>query len=161
MFGLKIAVLSLVLMGAVGSIGYWYYNDTQERLQILSNNNATLETATQIQTQAIAQMEKDMKAAQQLNIKTEMLFADARAEVENIRVKFNKTSDLLGQRDIGTLAVAKPRPVGKILTKGTKNVFRCFELVSGAPLTEKETNAEKPSQLNSSCPSVANPNRVQ
>jgi hypothetical protein len=90
-----------------------------------------------------------------------MLFADARAEVENIRVKFNKTSDLLGQRDIGTLAVAKPRPVGKILTKGTKNVFRCFELVSGAPLTEKETNAEKPSQLNSSCPSVANPNRVQ
>ena len=161
MFGLKIAVLSLVLMGAVGSIGYWYYNDTQERLQILSNNNATLEAATQIQTQAIAQMEKDMKAAQQLNIKTAMLFADARAEVENIRVKFNKTSDLLGQRDIGTLAVAKPRPVGKILTKGTENVFRCFELVSGAPLTEKETNAEKPSQLNSSCPSVANPNRVQ
>ena len=124
MFGLKIAVLSLVLMGAVGSIGYWYYNDTQERLQILSKNNATLEAATQIQTQAIAQMEKDMKAAQQLNIKTEMLFADARAEVENIRVKFNKTSDLLGQRDIGTLAVAKPRPVGKILTKGTKNGLR-------------------------------------
>ena len=82
-------------------------------------------------------------------------------EVNNLRDKFNKTSSLLGERDIGTLGVAKPRPVGKIITKGTQNVFRCFEIVSGAPLTEKETNAEKPSQLNTSCPSVANPNRVQ
>ena len=161
MFGLKIAALMLVVMGVVGGVGYWYYNDTQKRLAILNENNAKLETAAAIQTEAIETMQKDLKIAQELNVKTEMLFADARQEVNTLRDKFNKTSRLLGERDIGTLAVAKPRPVGKIITKGTKNAFRCFEIVSGAPLTEKETNAEKPSQLNTSCPSVANPNRVQ
>ena len=161
MIGLKIAGIMIIIVGVVSGIGYWYYNDTQERLHMLSKNNAKLETATQIQTEAIAQMEKDIKLAHELNLKTELLFADARKQVDNIRDKFNKTSELLGQRDIGTIAVAKPRPVSKIITKGTENVFRCFEIVSGAPLTEKETNAEKPSQLNSSCPGVANPNRVQ
>jgi len=161
MFGLKIAILMVAVLGVVGGVGYWYYNDTQKRLAILHENNAKLETATVMQTEAIEKMEKDMKIAQELNAKTETLFADARKEVDVLRNKFNKTSSLLGERDIGTLAVAKPRPVGKIITKGTKNAFRCFEIVSGAPLTEKETNAEKPSQLNTSCPSVANPNRVQ
>lgn len=161
MFGLKIAILMVAVLGVVGGVGYWYYNDTQKRLAILHENNAKLETATVMQTEAIEKMEKDMKIAQELNAKTETLFADARKEVDVLRNKFNKTSSLLGERDIGTIAVAKPRPVGKIITKGTKNAFRCFEIVSGAPLTEKETNAEKPSQLNTSCPSVANPNRVQ
>lgn len=161
MFGLKIAILMVAVLGVVGGVGYWYYNDTQKRLAILHENNAKLETATVMQTEAIQKMEKDMKIAQELNAKTETLFADARKEVDVLRNKFNKTSSLLGERDIGTIAVAKPRPVGKIITKGTKNAFRCFEIVSGAPLTEKETNAEKPSQLNTSCPSVANPNRVQ
>lgn len=161
MFGLKIAILMVAVLGVVGGVGYWYYNDTQKRLAILHENNAKLETAAVMQTEAIEKMEKDMKIAQELNAKTETLFADARKEVDVLRNKFNKTSSLLGERDIGTLAVAKPRPVGKIITKGTKNAFRCFEIVSGAPLTEKETNAEKPSQLNTSCPSVANPNRVQ
>lgn len=161
MFGLKIAILMVAVLGVVGGVGYWYYNDTQKRLAILHENNAKLETATVMQTEAIEKMEKDMKIAQELNAKTETLFADARKEVDVLRNKFEKTSSLLGERDIGTLAVAKPRPVGKIITKGTKNAFRCFEIVSGAPLTEKETNAEKPSQLNTSCPSVANPNRVQ
>ena len=30
--------------------------------------------------------------------------------------------------------------------------MRCFEILSGSPLTEKEENAEKPSQINSMCP---------
>ena len=36
MFGLKIAALMLVVMGVVGGVGYWYYNDTQKRLAILN-----------------------------------------------------------------------------------------------------------------------------
>ena len=68
MFGLKIAALMLVVMGVVGGVGYWYYNDTQKRLAILNENNAKLETAAAIQTEAIETMQKDLKIAQELSL---------------------------------------------------------------------------------------------
>ena len=159
--GLKLAFVMLIVMGIVGGIGYWYYQDTQKRLAILHENNAKLEVAATIQTQAIESLERNVKVAAQLAQETEKKFKEARIQVDDLRDKFNKTSALLGKRDIGTLAQAKPRPIQRIITKGTANVNRCFEIVSGSPLTEKEVNAEKPSQLNNSCPTIANPNRVQ
>ena len=148
-------------MGVVGGIGYWYYNDTQEKLAILHENNAKLEVAATVQKQAIDALEQNIIHAKEITKKTELQFAAARAQVDDLRDKFNKTSALLGKRDIGTLAQAKPRVIAKIITRGTKNINRCFEIVSGSQLTEKEVNAEKPSQLNNSCPTIANPNRVQ
>jgi hypothetical protein len=159
--GLKLALIMFVVMGVLGGVFYWYYNDTQEKLAILHENNAKLEVATQIQTDAIQSLEDDVAKANVLRKQTEELFAAARAQVNDLEDKFNKTSALLGKRDIGTLAQAKPKVIAKIVTKGTKNINRCFEIVSGSQLTEKEADAEKPSQLNSSCPAIANPNRVQ
>ena len=150
-----------VIMGVVGGIGYWYYQDTQEKLAILNANNAKLEQATATQTAAIEKLESDIAAQAEVQKKTEEQFKVAREQVTNLQDKFNKTSELLGKRDIGTLGIAKPKPIARILTTGTKNMNRCFEIVSGQELTEKEINAEKKSQLNSMCPSVANPNRLQ
>ena len=159
--GLKLALIMFVVMGVLGGVFYWYYNDTQEKMAILHENNAKLEIATATQTQAIESLEEDIVQAREITKRTEQEFAVAREQVDNLRNKFNKQSELLGKRDIGTLAQAKPKVIAKIVTKGTKNINRCFEIVSGSQLTEKETNAEKPSQLNSSCPTIANPNRVQ
>ena len=150
-----------VIMGVVGGIGYWYYQDTQEKLAILNANNAKLEQATATQTAAIEKLESDIAAQAEVQKKTEEQFKVAREQVTDLQDKFNKTSELLGKRDIGTLGIAKPKPIARILTTGTKNMNRCFEIVSGQELTEKEINAEKKSQLNSMCPSVANPNRLQ
>ena len=49
MFGFKLVFVMFLVMGVVGGIGYWYYNDTQERLRILHENNAKLEVAMQTQ----------------------------------------------------------------------------------------------------------------
>ena len=159
--GFKLALIMLVVMSVVGGIGYWYYQDTQKKMAILYENNAKLEISTAIQTEAIESLEEDITAAKEITEETNKKFAEARIQVEDLKDKFNKTSALLGKRDIGTLGLAKPRVIAKILTRGTKNINRCFEIVSGQPLTEKEINAEKPSQLNTSCPNLANPNRVQ
>ena len=159
--GLKLAMIMFVIMGVVGGIGYWYYQDTQERMAILNANNAKLEQAAATQTAAIEKLESDIAAQAEVQKKTEEQFKVAREQVTNLQDKFNKTSELLGKRDIGTLGIAKPKPIARILTTGTKNMNRCFEIVSGQELTEKEINAEKKSQLNSMCPSVANPNRLQ
>ena len=157
--GLKLAALMASIMIALGGVGYWYYTDTQKKLAILHENNAKLETATKIQTETINKMQADVKLASQLAVEAQKELQVARQQIESVRNKFNKQSKLLGNRDIGKLATHKPKPIKKIIDKGTKNVLRCFEILSGQPLTEKEQNAEKKSQLNNSCPSVANPNR--
>ena len=158
--GLKLALMMLVIMGVLGGLGYWYYQDTQERMAILNENNAKLEQAAATQTAAIEKLEEDVAAAAEIQKKTEEQFKVAREQVSNLQNKFNKTSALLGKRDIGTLGLAKPSSIARILTSGTKKTNRCYEISSGQPLTEKEINAQKPSQLNSMCPTIANPNRL-
>ena len=158
--GLKLALIMLVIMGVLGGLGYWYYQDTQERMAILNANNAKLEQATATQTAAIEKLEEDVAAAAEVQKETEEKFKVAREQVSNLQNKFNKTSALLGKRDLGTLGQAKPSSIARILTSGTKKMNRCYEIISGQPLTEKEINANKPSQLNSMCPTIANPNRL-
>ena len=149
-----------VLMAAMAGLGYWYYNDTQKKMAILHENNAKLETATKIQKETIKQIEADLTLAQDIAKDTQNRLIETRKQVENIRGKFNKQSKLLGSRDLGKMGVSKAKPIKRIINKGTVNTFRCFEIMSGQPLTEKEQNATKPSQLNNMCPGVANPRRV-
>ena len=59
--GLKLAMIMLVIMGVLGGLGYWYYQDTQERMAILNANNAKLEQAAATQTAAIKAMEEDSR----------------------------------------------------------------------------------------------------
>ena len=37
--GAKLALVMFVLMCAMGGGAYWYYNDTQEKIKILTQNN--------------------------------------------------------------------------------------------------------------------------
>jgi len=46
----------------------------------------------------------------------------------------------------------------KIINRASDNALRCFELLTGSPRTENELKANKKSQLNSECPTLANPN---
>ena len=159
--GLKLAAVMAGVMVIVMGLGYWYYNDTQEKMAILHQNNAKLEQATKLQNETIKQLEGDVELAQNLAVGLQDSVKELRKTVEAERNKFNKQSKLLGSRDIGKMAVSKARPIQRIINKGTIDKMRCFEIVSGSKLTEKEINAQKPSQLNRSCPGIANPNRVQ
>ena len=52
--GAKLALVMFVLMLAMGGGAYWYYNDTQEKIKILTENNAKLESAVETNEQALA-----------------------------------------------------------------------------------------------------------
>lgn len=155
--GLKLAGIMLILMMAMGGMGYWYYNDTQEKMATLHANNAKLETAVTIQKETIEQTKKDLRLAHQVGQDAMNKFQEARKQTEEMNKKFNKVSKLLGARDIGKLAQAKPKPIQRIINKGSKNMMRCFEILSGDALTEKEANADRKSKINSMCPDIANP----
>jgi len=158
--GFKLAGIMFILMLAMGGGAYWYYTDTQERMRILAENNAKLEIAVQTQQQAIEQQKKDIAAVNAANDALNKEFQASRAEVDDLKGKFNKVSKVVGARDIGKQAIAFPKSIEKIITKGSNNIMRCFEILSGQPLTEKEANAEKPSQSNTMCPEIANPRLV-
>ena len=69
--------------------------------------------------------------------------------------RFNKKN-----RDVGKLAIAKTKSIERITNGASALATRCIEIASGSPLTEKEKNATKKSEINSECPSIANPNYV-
>ena len=56
-----------VLMCAMGGGVYWYYNDTQERIAILTENNAKLETAVQTNEEALKSQQASFLAMQREN----------------------------------------------------------------------------------------------
>ena len=43
--GLKLAGVLMLVIAMMSGVGYWYYNDTQERMRVLNENNAQLEVA--------------------------------------------------------------------------------------------------------------------
>jgi hypothetical protein len=48
--------------------------------------------------------------------------------------------------------VAKPGLVQNTVNNATAKAGRCFELLSGAPLTAKESEAKNAKEFNSECP---------
>ena len=74
--------------------------------------------------------------------------------------RFNKINGQGEVRDIGKLAVERSRSVERVINNASKKAMRCVEIAMGSPLTEDEINATKKSEINSECPSIANPNYV-
>ena len=81
--------------------------------------------------------------------------ADIKKAIIDLDKRFTK-----GSRDIGKTAIAKDKVIQRIINKASAAALRCVEISSGSPLTEKELNATKKSEINRECPSIANPNYI-
>tara|TARA_R110000737_G_scaffold39222_2_gene59171 strand:- start:3649 stop:4104 length:456 start_codon:yes stop_codon:yes gene_type:complete len=135
------AIITVMTVGAF----YWYYNDTQERLRILNANNAKLEVAIQISEDAVTSLQESYAKANEELTKVN-------TEFTAIRQQNRVLSDKLGRHDIGNLAENKPGLVQRVINGASDKAGRCFELLSGAPLTDKEKEAENGKSFNSECP---------
>ena len=155
---IKLILLGITVLGAMG--GLMYVKHLQSENEILKLNNEKLEGAISEQQKVIEQQLKDIAQIRdinkQLQANNEKLSVDLRVANE----KFNKVNASGERRDIGNLAVAKPKSILIIESRREKQRARCFEIAQGSPLTEEELNATKKSQINAECPSIANPNYV-
>ena len=143
--GTKLAGIMAVVTFIVCGLFYWYYNDTQERMAILNENNAKLETAVATSEAAVESLKRDFENANKALNEVNQKFT-------NIR-KQNKTlSNKLGRHDLGNLAENKPGLVEKVVTKASAKANRCFELLSGAELNDNEKEAKNGKAFNSECP---------
>ena len=152
-------LLALVVMGGLAG-GVTYVYKLKADLATSEANNFKLEGSVEEQKAVIAQQALDID-----NIRTAMkeqaeLAKRLNASIKDLRNKFNKVNASGEKRDIGNLAEQKPKLMQRSINRGTKNALRCMEIAMGSPLTEKEKNAVKKSQINPECPDVANPNYV-
>ena len=143
--GAKLAIVMFMLLLGAGGIGYWYYNDTQERLAILTSNNAKLNTAVELNEQTISSLEQDYaKASGEL--------ATLNEQYTSIRRQNQQLADKLQEIDLTAAAIANAESIERAVNRGTLNAGRCFELLSGAELNEKERNAQNGIAFNKECP---------
>lgn len=140
--------LSGILFSAIvvmSGIGYWYYTDSQSKISVLTANNAKLETAVALNEDAIASLQANYAAAQEETRRINTAYAE-------IRRQNNRLSEKLADVDLGLLAAERPDSIERAVNRGTVNAGRCFEILSGAPLTEIESNATNGEAFNRECP---------
>ena len=147
------------MAGAGG--GYIYVKNLKADLATSEANNAKLEQSVNDQKAVIEQQKKDFTAILAANKALEEKNAILNKEFKALDERFNKINGKGEVRDIGKLAEERASSVERVVNSATKKAMRCVEIAMGSPLTEKEINATKKSQINSECPSLANPNYVE
>lgn len=154
MFGTFRLIMVIALIGSLAGAGF-YVNKLRSDNAILKANQIKLESAVEDQKAVIQDQKISYEKILDANKKLNITISTQKRELDDLNQRFNKNN-----RDIGKLAVDKTKIIEKIINKATDNAQRCFEILTGSPLTEKEKNATKKSEINPECPSVANPNYV-
>ena len=124
---IKIYIL-IVVVGLVGGVvygGYYYYKDTQSRIQTLTENNAKLETAKAIQDQTIDALIADREKFDKLN-------KELQVKLDKANDYKNTLIDKLRKHDLAKLSMKKPGMTEKRINNGTKKLFRSLESLTGA-----------------------------
>lgn len=142
---MRLSGILLIIMMTMGGVGYWYYTDTQRTIAVLTENNAKLQLAVATNEEAIKTMVAD-NAAKDAEIQR------VNAEFASIRRQNQQLAGKLAEIDMTAAAIANPEAIERAVNRGSVNAGRCFELLSGAELTEKEKNAKNDIAFNKECP---------
>ena len=119
----------IVVLGLVGGVvygGWYYYKDTQARIQILTENSAKLEVATQQQEMTINTLVEDAEKYRELN-------KELNTKLEAANDYKNDLISKLRKHDLSRLSQQKPGLVEKKINNGTKKLFESFESITALP----------------------------
>jgi len=136
---LKIYLLIIVLGLVGGSVygGYYYYKDSQERIRILTENTAKLETAKKLQDDTIDAMIEDREKFEALN-------NELQTNLDKANVYKDVLINKLRKHNLAKLSLKKPGLVEKKINAGTKKLFRSLERISGAIVPTPTVPASAP-----------------
>ena len=150
----------IVVALATAGGGFLHYKTVKADLETAKANNLILEQSVQGQKAVIEQQKKDFSSILAANETLQEQNKVLAAEFSALDERFNKINAQGEVRDIGKLAVERTRSIERVINNASSKAMRCVEIAMGSPLTEKEENATTKSQINSECPSIANPNYI-
>ena len=120
--------LLIVVLGLVGGTvygAYYYYKDSQARIQILTENTAKLKAAKKMQDDTLTALIADRER-----------FSVLTKELQTNLDKANAYKDVLigklRKHNLAKLSLRKPGLVEKKINAGTKKLFHSLEIISGA-----------------------------
>ena len=128
---LKIYMLIAVL-GLVGGVvygGFYYYKDTQSRIQILTENSVKLEQAAQTQKQTIDVLIADAEKFAKLNSELQLKLTKANDYKNELIGKLRK-------HNLTRLSQQKPGLIEKRVNDGTKKLLDDFQSLTTRPVVE-------------------------
>ena len=144
MFGsIKVVLILMLLAGAGGA--YTYVTNLQKTAEIHRLNAEKLEIAVAQNEEALRIQKENYEALQKNLEEVNQEFAAARAQN-------NVLSTKLAEHDLNALAAERPDSITRLINRGTVNAGRCFEILSGAPLNDKEKEAKSAKSFNNECP---------
>ena len=153
-FGQLRMIMTMVIVAGLAR-GVIYVNKLRSDNAILKANQLKLEASVESQKQVIAKQKEDFQAIMKANKELGVLINNLKKDLQDLDKRFTKKN-----RDIGKLAIERSKAIERIINSASDKAARCIEIASGSPLTEQEINATLKSQINTECPSIANPNYV-
>ena len=151
--GIRLFFIGLMVTALAG--GGYYVMKLQKDNEILKANAIKLESAISDQKTLIENQKKDFEAILTANKEMNELIGKLKTDFADLDNRFNKKN-----RDVGLLAIERTKSIERITNAASVKANRCIEIASGSPLTEKEINATKKSEINTECTSIANPNYI-
>ena len=148
----------LLIIGGTIFASYKYVTDLQKANIQLTANNAVLETNNTQLENSIEQQRETIDIINAHHARSAKIARETAKDLAVSRTHVDVLEQKLGEHNIGYLAAQKPGLVQNIFNNAADELNRCFEIASGSPLTDDEINATLPSQINSQCPDLANPN---
>ena len=128
---LKIYLLVIVLGLVGGSVygGYYYYQDTQNKIKILTENTVKLEQAKEAQDKTIKTLVRDAKKFRKLN-------KDLGVKLQKAESYRNKLIGKLRKHNLTRLSQQKPKLVEQKINRGTKKLLDSFKRLTAVPASE-------------------------
>ena len=125
MIKVYMALLIIGILSGVGYGGYSYYKDTQERIQTLTENNAKIMVAKELQDNTINTLIADREKFAALNNELQTKLSKANDYRDTLIGKLRK-------HNLAKLSLQKPGLVEKKINNGTKKLFKSLEELSGS-----------------------------
>ena len=124
--GWKLALMMFAVMCGMGFVGYMYYNDTQQRLAQLRENNARLEIAAQTSKDTIDRLQADAAQFEQANNQLREQLNEAEAYSDDLAGK-------LRRHNLTVLTLQKPGLIETRVNNATAKLFDEMETITGKP----------------------------
>ena len=116
-------IIILLVLSGVGYGAVSYYNDTQERIATLRDNNAKLEVANKSKEEALKTIQSNVEKTNKLNKELQGRLQNAEVYQDELRKKLQK-------HDLTRLSEKKPGLVEKKINEGTQKLFNDFESIT-------------------------------
>ena len=116
-------LIVLGLLAGVGYGAYYYYNDTQQRLATLRDNNAKLEVVNKENQTTIKMMKDNYEKQSKLNKELSAKLKDAEVYGNELRKKLSKI-------DLPAASLNRPKETEKRINDASQKVLDILESIT-------------------------------